>query len=137
MKQDVVSYDVAKKEIEKWAEAAFIESEESGEDNKNSFEPLIKAVVKGHLRVSEDGVLTQFLKFPIGDSMPIKELTYRNRITAGELQKRMSNLSIKSSDIDGRILCFISLLTTQPFAMVGKIDQRDYGVASTIASFFF
>lgn len=133
----LITQEVAEKEVEKWLTAKRF-SEKKKEAMADSIASLVNAVVDGQLLISDDGTqLTQVLFTEIGEENPIKELKYKLRISVDDIHKRMIGNSVKSGDSDGRLRVYVCALTGQSYATIGKMDSVDYGVATTIASFFF
>jgi len=134
-----VTREVAQADVNRWLEAAKIDFDEP-EDGQESeilkeLKPLVNSVMKGRVMVSEDGVITQVLDFPVGEEKKITEITFKNRVTAGEIQRKMSAMKIDAKDTVGRLMVFVSVLTNVNYALVAKMDTKDYSTASYIASF--
>lgn len=131
-----ITQDVAEKDVKRWLEARRT-SEKKAEAMAETIKELENFVMEGKLIVDEDGTLTQILDFPIGEEVMLKELKFKNRISVGDIQKRMTGNNIKSGDIDGRLMVYASALTDKLFNQIAKMDSSDYSVTSTVASFFF
>lgn len=131
-----VAEEVAEKEIERWLDAR-LTSDKKKNDMADSIRELVSAVVEGNLIVNENGTLTQKLIIPFGEESVVKEVNYKLRISAGDIQKRMTFNKIKQGDIDGRLMVHVCAATNLSFEQVGKMDSADYTIASTIGNFFY
>jgi hypothetical protein len=131
-----ITQDIAEKDVKRWLDARRTSTKKI-ESMESSIKEMEGYVMDGKLIVDEDGLLTQILDFPIGEESFIKELKFKNRISVGDIQKRMTGNNVKSGDIDGRLMVYASALTDKLFAQIAKMDSSDYSVTSTVASFFF
>ena len=131
-----VSEEVAEQDINLWLEARKT-SDTKRKSMESSIKEMINYVIEGKIIVKEDGSLKQILDFPIGDEVRITELDFKNRISVGDIQKRMTGNKIASGDIDGRLMVYACALTGKAFAQISNMDSSDYSVTSTVASFFF
>lgn len=131
-----VPQEVAEQDVNKW-----LNSRNTSESKKSKMADSIKEleayVMEGKLIVKEDGTLLQKLDCPFGEESVVSELTFKNRITVGDIQKRMTGNNIKSGDIDGRLMIYACALTGKAFEQIAKMDSSDYSVTSTVTSFFF
>lgn len=131
-----VSEEVAEADVLRWLDAKRF-SETKKASLKDTIKEMVNYVMEGNLIISDDAKITQILNFEIGDEAKIKEFNYRNRIDVDDIHKRMIGSGVKAGDVDGRIRVYVSALTSNPYATIGKLDSTDWSVASTIASFFF
>lgn len=127
---------VAEQDIKRWLNARKT-SDKKIESMESAIKEMTNFVMEGKLIVNDDDTLKQVLDFPIGDEAIITELKFKNRISVGDIQKRMTGNNVKSGDIDGRLMVYASALTGQSFATIAKMDSSDYTITSTVASFFF
>lgn len=124
----------AEAEVNSWLDYKKI-SDKKRESYKDNIESLIDAMVEGILTLDDkEKVITQGLKFPIGEEMKVSELKYRPRITVGMVQAHMAG--VKATDADGRITAYVAALTSQPKELIKKLDTEDNAVAQSIAIFF-
>ena len=129
-----ITYEIAQKEIETWMDARRV-SQSKRKNNESGVETLIEAVMYGQIVINEDtNQITQNLAYPLGEDESVKTLVYKSRITQKEVQDRVS--SLKSQDSLSIISAYISALTLQPIAVLGKLDSTDYSLCQAIAVFF-
>lgn len=130
----VISYDLAKAEVQKWLDELEVELSEDDASEASSIKTIANAIANGSLILNDDFSFTQRLKDPIGQEIIIKELKYKSRIKTGEIQNAVAGT--KSQDIDGRFIGYISALTNQPKSIIKHMDSRDYKIGMSIAVFF-
>jgi hypothetical protein len=132
----VVSTDVAKSEIEKWLNLRRV-SEKKRESFQELIDELVEHVSTGTIVFDESaGKLIQKLQFPLGEGSIVRQLEFKPRILAGEIRQAATTLNMKAGDGDGRLLAHIAAATNQPVAMILKLDNYDYNIASNVALFF-
>jgi hypothetical protein len=132
--KELVSQEVARKELFDWFERLDIEVNEEDPGEASSVRTLIKAISTGNLVVNDDLTLLQKLKTPIGEGGAIREFKFKNRLSAGELQK--ASVGVKAGDMEGRFIGLIGVLSANTRAVVSNLDSRDYKIAQSIALFF-
>lgn len=121
----------ATEEITKWLDYKRVK-ENTREAQKAQIDVLVEAMQAGELSLS-DNKLCHKLSFPVSE-LDLDELTYKPRITIGELQKVTAN--VKATDFDGKITAYIAALTGQGISHIQKLDTSDYAVGQAIAVFF-
>lgn len=127
-----MSRELAEKEVYQWIHSKKVKQKKI-EGNADSIETLIDAFSEGNLSLNpESNVLTLKLSFPAGN---INSLDFKPRLKVSETHKRLK--SVKASDIDGRVLAYVSALTDQSSGIVGDLDTEDYSICQAIAVFFF
>lgn len=131
-----ISQEVAEKDIVRWLDARNT-SESKRSKMADQIKELEGYVMEGKLIVKDDGSLLQKLDCPFGDESIVHELSFKNRITVGDIQKRMTGNNVKSGDIDGRLMIYACALTGKAFEQIAKMDSSDYSVTSTVTNFFF
>ena len=129
----IITKEQADQEIASWLDNKGVRPKKR-EAYKASIESLEDAISEGDLVLNEDFTLTQKLKQPTSGDVPITSLTYKARLTVGEVKKKMEN--VKPGDPDARIIALVSALTTQPKGVIEALDTDDYGIAQNIALFF-
>ena len=129
----IINKQQAEQEIDSWLDNKGVRPKKR-EDYNASIEMLVDAISEGDLVLNEDYTLTQKLKQPTSGDAPITSLTYKARLTVGEVKRKMEN--VKPGDADARIIALVSALTTQPKAVIEALDTDDYGIAQNIALFF-
>ena len=129
-----VSKEVAVKEIQKWLDYKQVD-ELKVEENQTSIDTLVYAIQTGHLSFnSKDNMLTQKLKFPIGNETTIDVLVYKPRLKMSEVHLRTQN--VKSNDTFGLITAYVCALTGQNSGLINEIETEDNRIAQAIAIFF-
>jgi hypothetical protein len=127
-----VDQSVAKNEIQQWLDFKQIDDIKK-ETQKDSIEKLESSIVDGSLTFDpETHELTQNLKFAVGS---IDKLTYKPRLTRGDLAARTKGVAI--NDLEGRIDAYICALTNNTVNVIKQMDTEDFGIAQSIAGFFF
>lgn len=129
-----VNRETAVEELNKWLDAKRITGNKR-KSNEEIEEELIDAIEDGWLVLNDDFTFTQRLKFPIQGTTEINELKHAFRVKVGELNAKLRG--VKTDDIVGRVLTYVSVLTDQPKGIIGALDTADYSVASSIATYFF
>lgn len=128
-----ISYEIAQQEVNKWLDARRV-SVSKRESQEAAISSLIEAVMYGQIVIDENNQITQILTYPIGENDSFTKLTYKTRITQGEVSTRIS--ALKNSDSLSVISAYVSALTTQPLSLLQKLDTTDYSLCQTIAVFF-
>lgn len=136
MKAPVIDRETAEKEVNEWLEAKKI-FPSTIEDNKDSIEILIEAIMYGVLTLeTTDKSFTHTLLFPLGeDGTQVSQLKYRHRVNDKILQKFMKGVAAK--DGDGRLNATIAALADTARGIIEGLDTVDKKVANAIAIFFF
>lgn len=130
---ELVSREVAQSEFDKWADHKKI-SAKKREQQKDSIEAIVDAIVEGTLVLKEDNTLVHTLKFPTEGEAPIKTLEYKPRLKMDIVHAHLQN--VKSNDADGRVAAYIAALTTKSKTIIKALDTEDYSIAQSIAVFF-
>jgi len=127
-----VSPEVAKKEVEKWLDFRRVRKRKR-EENESTINELIEAFEDGILILDpETHVIKQKLLF---DKAGKKELNFKPSMSVGEGQRALKG--IKTTDSHGMLLAYVSELTGEVKEVLRQLDSEDYGIARTIAGFFF
>lgn len=136
MKAPVIARELAEAEVNEWLEAKKV-FPSTIEDNKDSVEILVEAIMYGVLKLEpEDKSFTHTLLFPLGeDGASVNTLKYRYRVNDKILQRFMKGVSAK--DGDGRLNATIAALTETARGIIEGLDTMDKKVANAIAIFFF
>ncbi|MFA6057282.1 MAG: hypothetical protein WC756_03720 [Taibaiella sp.] len=135
----VVSFDIAKKEINAWLDGKRVsDSKREKEHIADAIETLIDAISYGDATIDpEKMTITQALRFPIlnEDSKPVlSSLTFKPRLRTNELKDRTA--SVKQGDGIGRICAIAGALTGQATAIIEKMDTEDMAIVNAVAVFF-
>lgn len=128
-----VSREVAEADVCRWLDLKRVRNRKR-ENSKDQIENMIDAVEDGVLSIDEDGVITHQLSFPIGDEVKKESISYKLRVSAGEIKKRTQRVGI--TDWDGRVTAYISALTGESENAVNRLDSDDFNIANNIALFF-
>lgn len=125
-------------EIDRWLDYKKV-TQNKRKDAKDSTEVLVEAVKCGDLVLNHDTMeLELILKFPIkGTEQPIKEyssLRFKPRVTVGQINQRLRG--VKATDSDQRLVSYVAAITSQPTALIEKLDTVDAGICQAIATFF-
>ncbi len=129
-----VAYDVAKAEIDAWLDQKKV-YESTREAYKDNIDLLIDAMMNGDLtRNDSTNVLTHKLLFPDELGNEVISIDYRARLNDNTLKPYMQG--VKAGDADGRLLGLAAALTSQPKALISKMDSADKKIMTAIAIFF-
>lgn len=128
-----VNVETAQDDVNRWLEIKKV-GESKRQSMNDSINNLVDAVADGTISIDSEGMITQNLKFPLGEDKSITALTYKPRISVGEAKKWLKD--IKAGDIDGRLTAYVAALTGQAKEVINKLDSEDNGVAQSIAVFF-
>jgi len=129
-----ISREQATKEITAWLDYKKIKDSQR-EANKPQVDAMIDAMEAGTISMDENTyAITQKLDVPDSVGSLFTDLTYKARISIGELQRATS--AVKATDFDGKITGYISALTGKPFSHIQKLDSEDYKIGQAIAVFF-
>jgi len=122
----------AKLEVEKWLDFKRVKPKKRT-DNEDSIQIMIEAFEEGVLTLDEKThEITQHLTFEAAGK---KSVTYKPRLKVGESQRRLKG--VKSTDGHAMLMAYVSELTGENSAVISDFDSEDYGIARTIATFFF
>jgi len=126
-----VSREVATVEVEEWLNKKRI-YQSVREQQKDSIDLLIDAVMLGDITIGDDNTITHKLVNPTGD---IKEMKYKARISESDTRGPLSG--VKGNDAEGRLNAYIQALTGTPKNIIAALDtSTDKKIALSIAVFF-
>ena len=127
-----ITPEMAKQEVEKWLDFRRVRNRKR-QENEASINDLIEAFEDGFLILDpKTHVIKQKLLF---DTAGKKELNFKPSMTVGEGQRALKGL--KSTDSHGMLLAYVSELTGEVKEVINQLNSEDYGIARTIAGFFF
>ncbi len=132
---DKVNQEVAQEDVNEWLDAKRIPNHKR-ESNENLIEDLVQNVVNGVLIVSKEKIVHN-LMVPLENGegeVTITQLEYKTRMTVEEYHN--SQKGVKTGDVNGMLLGIVSGLTNQNKGVLKKMDTGDWGICSTIATFF-
>lgn len=140
--QEKVSREIAQEEVEAWMDAKKVGAAKRDSDlYREAKEALINGVMYGRLSFNtETGQLTQYLDFPLelkdkqGNTLEtISKLPIRNRISEDDISAKL-----KGKDHDGLniLRAYAAAITSQPMAVIGRLDSEDSSLLKSVASFF-
>lgn len=122
-------------EFNQWLDAKKIPRtrrvEKNGEESGQYLE-VLEAVIDGDISFTPDNEVIYKLKYPITGQSEMKELKFKFRITIGELQAKIGNIK----DDNLRVFAVMSAYTGESTGMLKAMDTVDFGVASSVASFY-
>jgi hypothetical protein len=128
-----VDEEVAKQEVESWLDHKKV-GPKKREINQGSIDTMVEAICEGYLELKDDKKFVQKLKFPTTGEISIEELTFAARINMVAVSPKMEG--VKNGDVDGRLMAYISALTTKPKDLIKRLDSEDLSLAQSIAIFF-
>lgn len=138
----VMSEKLATLELEKWFDFRKVkEGSRRNIDEELEVDIMAKKMIEGfmygQLRFVDDGVLTQFLDWPVeteSKSVSIKELNWKPRFRESDLTAPMKG--VKNNDTSGRMKAYMSAITGVNKINIGNLDYSDYALSQTIVSYF-
>ena len=128
-----VSKDQAVKEVNSWLDNKRV-GDKKREDYKDQIDIIVDGLSAGYLRIDSDFNIIHTLSFAVGDNGDIRELTYKPRISVGDIENRMKG--VKNGDGDGRVKAYISALCGQSSNVLRLLDSCDYSIPQSIIVFF-
>lgn len=143
-----VSLEVSKKELQLFIDSSGInidvevsnittfkkEDSDNKIDDIGVIKKILKLQTKGLITIDEKGEVTVKLQYPLTKGVDLKELNFRNRITAKEQKDRLSQFKI--DDADGRLIAVTAARTNQGTGIISSLDQMDLDNAALITSLF-
>jgi len=132
----VVSYEVAKKDIDSWMDFKKMKASKR-KNNEEAIEGLIESISYGDLILNSDHTLTQKLSLPIENKegeVTVTELIFAPRINMKMVNQRLKKVAY--GDIDNKIIAYIRTLTGQQAPVIEALDTEDFSIARTISGFF-
>ncbi len=128
-----ISIDVAEKDTNKWLDAKRVSSS-NREVHKDHVEVITDAIVDGILTLKEDNSFSHKLLFPIEGDSSLDTLDYKSRLKISTVHSHLKG--VKGGDADGRILAYVSALTSKPAGVIRALDTQDYSISQAIVVFF-
>jgi hypothetical protein len=134
---EVVSKEIAIKEmqgfVEKW-------DDQTKEDYQieQDYPQVIKAIQLGLLVIDDEKKPTYSLKSPIKTdegSVALSEISFRTRIKPDDMVQISKGLNIGQQQIEYTLRCF-AYITSQPKAMLNKLEKFDYKVIEQLCTIF-
>lgn len=133
MSSNKVERSVAELEVTDWLDKKKVSSSVR-EANKDSVELLIDCICDGELVKDDKNNLDYTLKHPFGDEEKVTKMSFKPRLNDKMLKPYLNG--VKTNDAEGRLLAYISALTTVPRAILENMDSVDKKVAMAIVIFF-
>jgi len=128
---EVISIELAAKEVTAWLDYKRVK-EGKREAYKANIDALAYAISVGDISIdSNTFVIKQKLCVPVEGLY--NELSYKPRITVGELQKHSAG---KATSLDNAIVSAVAALTEKSISHIQKMDTEDYAIAAAIGVFF-
>ncbi len=128
----VISRDLAEQEVNEWLDFKRVKSKKR-ESNADAIENLIDGFCDGDLVMDQETKeITLKLSFPAGN---LNEFKFKPRLKLSDTHTYLKNA--KSGDLDARVLAYMCALTGLNSGIVKELDTEDYGLAQSIAIFFF
>lgn len=140
---EVVSQEVAQKEIDSWLDFKKVKSEKRTEKDKaKQIKELVDLLCAGDLVLNpETFEFTHTLLFPIEPKVKSGEsatktavLKYVPRVNVSKVQQHMTG--VKGDDLHGMILAYGAAITGQPKGLLKELDSEDYRILQAVAVFF-
>lgn len=129
----VVPVKTATEELKKWLDYKKISDLKRAGSDAN-LNRLIVAIATGVLSIDPTTmVVTQKLKFPLGEDNAVTELKYKPRLQISTIHDKLSEFP---NDGVGRVLAYICAATVELKAVIEKLDSEDYHTGGDIVVFF-
>lgn len=134
---EVVSEEVAKRDVEKWLDYKRISSADR-EEFKDSIKSLVSGVMEGTVRVTDDFHIEVDLSWPIdpGVGQEIKTLSLKPRIQARQISERIEKMKVSAGNADGRLKAILCELSGQSSGIIGMLDTTDLRMCNNVVIFF-
>ena len=133
----MVSKEIAKEELKKWAEYKRIPAHKLNDETNNRIaEEIVAEIESGDLVLTDNFEWEYNLKFPIEiANTKVSQLKFKPRISQGRLDAAYKKLDMK--DFGGKFVATIAVLTEQPESTIKCLDTVDASLCNAIASYFF
>lgn len=129
-----VSKEQSINEINQWLNFKNVRSKKR-KTNEDSIDELVEGIEEGYLTFDADtNELTLELGIPLGTDGQIKSLTFKPRMSVGEIHEYLKK--VKPGDADGRLTAYVKALTGQPSAVIDSMDTGDSALTTSIVVFF-
>lgn len=128
----VVSTAIATAEINKWLDSKKIGGSKRAK-YKHHIAEMVSAVEDGYLKLDENLVLHQTLKFPFKEEVTTENLTYKPRMSGNDRDEATKHSDGSGSDI---VYCFGAFLTGKVKAFLKKLDSEDHAIMQAVVMFF-
>ena len=131
----IISKEQASTEFEAWLDFKKVK-EKKKTDNAESADEIITEIIDGNAIIKEDKTIVYTLQFPLsnGDKVTLQQLEFKPRINVREITSNLRG--VKSQDVDGRILAYVTSLTGQPTGVLKGLDTLDWAFCQNIATYF-
>lgn len=130
----LVNEATARLDVERWLDYKKV-GDAKREDNSAAIDGIVAGVMDGDLVISEQGhEITHALRFPIGNSGAVKELTYKARLSIKERNKKLKGT--KATDTGEYLVALIAALASDNKAVIEELDTEDHNIAQNVALFF-
>ena len=127
-----VNRSVAEQEVQQWLDYKKVRQRKR-EANKDTIESMIDCFEDGILVLDhETHEIRQIIQT---ENFAKKEIIFKPRLKVGEIHNKLKNVG--PSEIDKRVLMYISALTGELPGLLKDLETEDYGIASNIVTFFF
>ena len=130
---EIITREISEQEVEKWLDFKKL-SDRKKESLKENIDALTDLISDGVLVLREDHCFVLKLKYPLENEINIPELVFQPRLKYGKLQQSMQG--VKVTDVEGRLIGFISALTSLPKDVIKALDTEDINIAQQIVIFF-
>lgn len=133
-----ITKEQAEKEVEQWLLAKGYD-----EDERDGFEEIIEGLIKhftsGKLRLDDNNIIVQKLKFPITEvenkeNIIAKEIRYMPQVWVKHLNSRLDKFKVKDQDAKTRVGIYASAIGIKD-QFIDRMDPMDYRVATYIGIF--
>lgn len=129
----MIAPEVAEDEFNRMCAAMDLDLEDMDQEDQDSFEPLkktvTKAILRGRVTVSELGLPTVTLKFPVGE---VTQVAFK-RPTGGTL---VALGDTKSTNNITKTFAFLADLTGSPRAAFDRMDLKDFKLCQALTQLF-
>jgi hypothetical protein len=131
-----INKEQAKEEVNQWLLAKGYD-----EDEREGYEEIIEGLetqfMKGNLRLDDNNVIVQKLKFPITEiesgTVLHSEVRYKPRVWVKEINKRLDLIKVKDADSKTRVGIYAASDVKDTF--MDRLDPMDYRVATYVGIF--
>lgn len=130
-----ITKEVAQLEFDNWFESRKLPATRREGDSEDMVKEFVCAISEGYVVINnENNGVELLLREPLSTPQPLSKLTFKPRITAGELQSKTAY--VKPNDAQGRQIATIAALCDEVGGTIRALGSVDYSIAAVISAFY-
>lgn len=133
---NVVSEEIAKKEVEKWMDFKNLKQRKRDE-RESEIETIVESICDGDLTLDKEFNFVQKLRNPVKDvegKVILSEFKFKPRLLLEEVEPFLMN--VKSTNMIGMLAAYTSALTGVGAGLTKKIDTDENKTTQAVVMFF-